>query len=230
MIKKIVLLSLLTVVLGCQPSLESSSESNDDKPPAGEVTEDTVTDNDDACAQDTSPEEPEPEEEPSRDWVTWTDCSQIPGDHPCDFTFVDQNGDNWSLYDNYPTVMVIDFSTMWCSVCKNIAPAVQGHVDDYVARGYDFMWVTVLVEDATGDAPELSEIQDWANTYGMTTSPVLAGNRADVVDLSAQSGYPITAWPTLVVIDNNMVLTQGINGWNEATVFGWVDEALGITP
>ena len=33
---------------------------------------------------------------------------------------------------------------------------------------------------------------------------------------------PITSWPTLVVIDQNMVLQYGINGWNEATVSGWV--------
>ena len=47
-----------------------------------------------------------------------------------------------------------------------------------------------------------------------------------MVDLTAQEGYPITSWPTLVVIDQNMVLRQGLNGWNENIITGWVEELL----
>ena len=225
---KLILLGMLLVVLGCTPCLETKDEPaevEDSSDVSETVTETTETD--DTCEQEDTSEDST--EEDSYSWETWTDCSQVPGDHHCNFTLTDQNGEDWTLYDNYQTVMVIDFSTMWCSVCRNIAPDVQAHMDSYTSRGYDFVWVTVLIENATGDAPELSEIQDWANTYGMTTSPVLMGSR-DLIDLTAQSGYPITSWPTLVVINKDMVLYQGINGWNEATVFGWVDEALGITP
>jgi hypothetical protein len=86
--------------------------------------------------------------------------------------------------------------------------------------------VTVLIEDAQGNDPDETDIQDWATTYGIVDSPVLAGNRADFVDLTGMTGYPISAWPTLVVIDRGMVLTNGLNGWNEDVILGWVEDAL----
>ena len=43
---------------------------------------------------------------------------------------------------------------------------------------------------------------------------------------NGMTGYPISAWPTFVVIDREMVLTNGLNGWSESIVFDWVDEAL----
>ncbi len=156
--------------------------------------------------------------------VTWTDCDQWPGSHPCDFSLTDQYGDTFTLYDNYDTVMVLDFSTIWCGVCKNIASDVQTHQDTYGPQG--FLWVTVLIEDAQGNDPDETDIQDWATTYGIVDSPVLAGNRADFVDLTGMTGYPISAWPTLVVIDRGMVLTNGLNGWNEDVILGWVEDAL----
>jgi hypothetical protein len=156
--------------------------------------------------------------------VTWTNCDQWPGSHPCDFSLVDQYGDTFTLYDNYDTVMVLDFSTIWCGVCKNIAGDVQTHQDTYGPQG--FLWVTVLIEDAQGNDPDETDIQDWATTYGIVDSPVLAGNRADFVDLSGMDGYPISAWPTLVVIDRGMILTNGLNGWNEDVIMGWVNDAL----
>jgi len=33
--------------------------------------------------------------------VDWEDCSQEMGDHPCDFTLVDQHGEEFSLYDHH---------------------------------------------------------------------------------------------------------------------------------
>jgi hypothetical protein len=36
----------------------------------------------------------------------------------------------------------------------------------------------------------------------------------------------VTSWPTLVIIDRNMVLQHGLNGWNEGTIQGWVEGLL----
>ena len=222
------LIILITaVILGCTPLDTDSSVTDDVETEESHFGDGIVSenppgagDNGDDTSVDTSASEEE-EESP----VTWTNCDQWPGSHPCDFTLTDHDGNDWNLYDHYGTTMVIEFSTMWCSVCKAIAPDIQKHQDTYTSQGYDFLWVTVLIDDAAGGTVELSEIQDWANVYGMTTAPVLAGSRS-MVDLTGMTGYPISSWPTLVVISDEMVLTQGINGWNEATILGWVDDLL----
>jgi thiol-disulfide isomerase/thioredoxin len=176
--------------------------------------------------QDTSNDDDSSDVPPN---ITWDDCGGDVGDKACNFTFMDQNGDDWDLYDHYGTVMVLDFSTMWCGVCQNIAPYAQSHQDNYTSMGHDFLWVTVLVDEmAWGDEPELEDIQDWADTYGMESSPVLAGNR-DIIDTTAENGYPISSWPTIVIVDETLTIYNGLRGWNESTVFKWVDEVLEIS-
>ena len=217
------IIAAMMILIGCTPQLETGVEEeiiNEEDIVVEESLEDT---------QDTVIEE-EPEEPEGSDIhggspanVTWSECNQRVGSHPCDFSLIDQFGDTFTLYDNFATVMVIDFSTMWCSVCKNIAPDVQDFQDEYGPNG--FLWVTVLIDNATGGEPTLEDIENWADTYGIETSPVLVGSR-DMVDLTAQNGYPITSWPTLVVIDRDMNLAYGINGWNESVIRGWVEDTL----
>jgi hypothetical protein len=56
-------------------------------------------------------------------------------------------------------------------------------------------------------------------------APVLGGDRS-FIDMSATTGYPITGWPTIVVINQKMVLKRGISGWSEQAIMAWVDELL----
>ena len=166
--------------------------------------------------------EPEPEPSP----ITWTECSGKPGEKACDFTFVDQDGQEWSLYDNYGKVIIVDFSAMWCGPCNSLGAQAQAHQDYFTEQGKDVLFVTVLVDDYSwGNPPDEADLNTWVNNYGMTTSPVLAGDRS-VVDPTAEDGYPITSWPTIVVIDKSLTIHNGINGWSEAVVYGWVNEAL----
>ena len=55
--------------------------------------------------------------------------------------------------------------------------------------------------------------------------PVLGGDRS-LIDYSAKTGYPIASWPTFVVIDREMVLKHGLNGWNAAAIDAWVSGLL----
>ena len=159
-----------------------------------------------------------------QDWsfATWDDCGPLVDEHPCNFTLSDQHGTDWSLYDQHGKVIVIDFSAMWCSVCGTIAPKGDEFVSDYGAE--NFIWVTVLIDNAAGETPTEADLQTWASTYGITT-PVLAGSRA-MVGTTAEEGWPIAAWPTLVVIDETMTVKFGIYGWNEATMRGVVESTL----
>jgi thiol-disulfide isomerase/thioredoxin len=231
LIKVFLLTSLITSV-GCSSPVLNDSKTDDvvvvedEDTLADDDSSEVDSSGDDDLAEDSASGEEEEEEAPSP--ITWTDCSGIPGDKACDFMFQNQDGNDWSLYDHYGTVMVVDFSTIWCGVCKSIAGDVQVHQDSYTGLGYDFLWVTVLVDGPSwGVPPESSEIQAWVDEYGMTTSPVLAGDRT-VIDTTAADGYPIVSWPTLVVIDETMTIHNGIGGWSESIVFGWVDEVLGI--
>tara|TARA_Y100000590_G_scaffold419266_1_gene520870 strand:+ start:1709 stop:2326 length:618 start_codon:yes stop_codon:yes gene_type:complete len=194
---------LLILVSGCSSNLVS----NDDDSA-------TAVDDTDSTRYDT-------------DLITWTDCSGRVGDHPCDFTFIDQHGNDWSLYDNIGSTIVIDFSTVWCVVCQRVAEHTQEYQDRYQDLGHDLIWVTVLIDDVNHDTVELNEIQNWADVYGITTAPVLAGNRS-IIDLSAENGYPLSSWPTFIIISDEMITTHGLHGWNEATVIGWIEEVLGI--
>jgi len=127
------------------------------------------------------------------------------------------------LYDFHEKIIVVDLSSIWCGVCQNIASKGEDFVADYGAE--NVIWITILVDGLSyGVPPSLSDIQAWANNYSII-GPVLMGDRS-LVDLNAETGYPVTGWPTLVVIDQNMVLQYGINGWNEATVRGWVESLL----
>ena len=36
-----------------------------------------------------------------RSWVTWDECGQDIGQHPCNFTLLDHNGEEVELYDHY---------------------------------------------------------------------------------------------------------------------------------
>jgi len=155
-------------------------------------------------------------------WATWEDCSQVPGAHPCNFELMDQNGQTVELYDQYGKIIVVDLSAMWCGVCNNIATMGDQLVADYGAD--NVVWLTVLIDDSAGNPPDLADLQHWAETYNIS-GPVLGGDRT-LIDQTAQTGYPVTSWPTLVVIDKEMVLRYGIYGWSESVVRGWVEDLL----
>ncbi len=162
------------------------------------------------------------EETEEHAWATWETCGQKPGDNPCNFELTNQHGELVELYDFHEKVIVVDLSTMWCSVCQNIATKGDELTVDY--GDVNFVWLTVLVENASGDDPTVDDLNEWVTTYGITAN-VLAGDRS-LVDLNAVTGYPVSGWPTLAVIDQNMVLYSGVNGWSESMIRGWVETLL----
>ena len=153
-----------------------------------------------------------------RSWVTWTDCGGGVGDHACDFTFKDQHDADWPLYDQRGKLTLLDFSTMWCSVCNNIA--TKGDEFESMYADQPFQWITVLVDDSAGGEVGASDVQAWVSAYSIS-STVLAGDRS-IIDASAADGFPITSWPTLVLVGEEMEILAGWHGWNES----WVTTAI----
>jgi thiol-disulfide isomerase/thioredoxin len=154
---------------------------------------------------------------------TWQDCGGMIGNHPCNFSFVDQNGDTFELYQNYGKVILLDFSAIWCGVCNTIANDAQVFMDDYGDQ--NFLWVTVLVDNSAGQPVSQEEAFNWADLYGVVDAPVLAADRS-IVDTTAESGFPISAWPTIVILNREMIISNGMLGWNEQTTRQWIEENL----
>jgi len=140
-------------------------------------------------------------------------CSGEIGGQACNFTLRDQNDKEWDLYDHRGSVMVIEFSTMWCGLCNVIGPKAQIFQDKYSG----IIWITILVDNEDGNQVSLKDVQTWAKSNNATTSPVLVGNR-DLIDHTGKSGYPITAWPTFIIIDKDMIMKYGLIGWDEMLI------------
>jgi len=157
-----------------------------------------------------------------RTWEVWENCSQKIGEHPCNFELLNHTGEKVELYDYYGKIIIIDLSTMWCGVCNTIA--TKG---DELALRYgseNLVWLTILIEDYYGESPDQSMLSDWQSRFNIQ-SQVLGGSR-DLIDHTAENGYPVTGWPTLVVIDRDMVLKHGISGWSENLITQWIEEML----
>jgi thiol-disulfide isomerase/thioredoxin len=112
---------------------------------------------------------------------------------------------------------------MWCGYCRIAASTIQETQDRYADQG--FYYVTILVEDYDGSTVEQSDLQSWATSAGITTAPVLAADMS-MMDPSGESGWPVTSWPTFVVIDKEMTIYYGQRGWNEAAIEAAIQGAL----
>jgi len=140
----------------------------------------------------------------------------------CDLTLMDQNGDNWNLYDNVSEVTVIDLSAMWCAPCQHAAEASEDIVNYF---GKDkVQWVTILIENTQGNPPDLDDLQAWASVFH-DSSPILAGNRG-WIDTSGEYGFPLTSWPTFFIIDKDKNIRWILKGWGEQTIKDLIQNVL----
>jgi len=152
--------------------------------------------------------------------ITWNDCGGLVGDHACDFSLKDQHGDEWSLYDHYGNIIVLDFSTMWCGYCQKAAQVAQHIQNAHKTDGV--IWVTILLQNNYGQVPSLGDLNEWTKSFDMTSSPVLSGSVA-LIDHTAEDGFNVTSWPGIVVIDRDMTIAYELAGWNESQIKFWLD-------
>jgi len=151
------------------------------------------------------------------------DCSQWVGDTVCNLVLKDQDDEYWELYEHSGKPIVLDFSTMWCAPCNAAADVSEQIHSDYSA--YDLEYVTVLVQDKEGNEPDLDDLATWIKDHNIENSSVLQGIW-EIVDYSADDGYPLVSWPTFVFITRDMIIHKGLYGWNEKTVRGYIEEII----
>jgi len=151
-------------------------------------------------------------------------CGGNLGDEACDFEFLDQHKNSWRLSDHHGSIIILDFSTMWCSICMHAATYVQEFQDEYNPQ--NVIWVTILLQDAYGQLPTIYHTEEWATAFNIKTSPVLAADE-NVFDIVSDEGYGISVLPTVVIIDRNMINAHIIEGWNKALLLDHLDRMLG---
>jgi len=164
------------------------------------------------------------EEEPTEFGIINTDdCDQIAiGSNVCNIVLYDHNEDAWQLYEHEGKIIILDFSTVWCGPCQNAGHYAQPIQDEY---SDDLVFVTVLVDGATGDPPTKEEVDEWVSVHNITTSPVLYADRS-VLDQTGETGYKVGGFPTYVFLDRNLKIHIGTVGFNNPYIHSVIEELL----
>ena len=108
------------------------------------------------------------------------------------------------LYSFCGQQVMLVFGAMWCGPCQDMASNAQHEQDKYGDSG--FQVIEILIENNDYGSGEVSESDqnDWADSYGMTTVPVLA----DPVNTYTAWPYFELDWgiPTTVHIGRDMTV------------------------
>ncbi len=145
-------------------------------------------------------------------------CGSEVGQQPCQLVLMDQNGNDFDLYAQFPSPIVVDVSASWCGWCMVAAEKAQSTQDKY-----GITYVTVLVQDIQGQTPDISDLQSWSSTYGITTAPVVAG---DISMVSSTGDWYVTGFPTFFFIDETMTVKYVLPGWSESRVEQYIQDIL----
>lgn len=140
---------------------------------------------------------------------------------PCNFQLMDQNGELVELYDYEGDVIMLDFSTMWCYVCKIVAGHVQAMHDQYDP----FTIITIHTQNTSGTPPSVEELEEWADYYGITTSPVL-GSDDSIKGDETPDQWSVNGLPSFFYIDKDFYVRYLQPGWNEDRATGYIEELL----
>ena len=142
----------------------------------------------------------------------WSD-----GDVVKDARWTDQFGAEVSLWQFYGRVIVLDFSTLWCKPCQELAADVQATADDYPD---DLTYITILVEDLEGNVPDTDELSYWGEYFGIT-APIVS-DTANV----APTLLPDSSYPALFLVDRDLVIHSRIDPVSDEAIRGEIDSAL----
>jgi len=190
---------ILMTMWGCVPELESPQQ-------------DTSTQ--DSCDWD-APSNSWPMNEPScLTGEGFDEGSVVP-----DMRLLDQNGEEVSMWQFYGMLVVLDFSTMWCAPCAELADGVDETTAEFADEG--FAYITVLSQDTNSNVPDTADLNEWGEQHSVS-QPILSDDGT-----YAEDAVPTSVFPRLVLIDRDMrVLIEKITPSEDAAVRAAVESAL----
>ena len=146
------------------------------------------------------------------------ECAYWDGDRVCDFERPDASGISVSLYGFSGSPIVLDLSAMWCAPCQAAAADTNNTVSRY--SDDNLRYITVLFEDLEGNHPDGADLQLWVDNFGIT-EPVL-GSDYSLLNADSTQGFPLRAWPTFILIDEDLIIRERVEGWSQVAL----DEAI----
>jgi hypothetical protein len=134
------------------------------------------------------------------------------------FAWTDQFGDTVDIYDfaHQGKYVVLDLSGMWCYWCNELAAWLDGQGSDFdsmLGASYQdipewitegkFYYVTAIDGNRRGGAASEATVDAWYGEYPNEAIPVLLDRDQQLMTWGAVVGYP-----TLILMDENMAITE----------------------
>ena len=116
---------------------------------------------------------------------------------------------------------MIDFSVMWCAPCASAGKNSQSVYDSNKDIG--LVYITVLLENFKGEAPEKSDIKKWKNEHSVKDAPVYGGSRS-LINSVPEEGYPVRAWPTFYFLDKDLTILYINEGYSKESLSYYIKD------
>lgn len=125
------------------------------------------------------------------------------------FSALNQNAQNLSLYDYFGQVVLVNFSADWCGPCRNEAPQLNILFNTYKGRGFRVISILFSGDNAT-----------WANEYLLEYH--VLDDRLQLIYKIYRTGYV----PVNILINRNGHILYKRSGYNEFEIVEWLDKIL----
>jgi peroxiredoxin len=142
-----------------------------------------------------------------------------PGQVVPDFLMMDQHGADVSMWQFYGHTIALDVSTMWCRPCQELAKHAEDTYQEFKDDG--FVHMTLLPQDLGTDTPDLAELNQWVDQFGLTV-PVLADQDGEY----SNPLVPDNVYPVLVLIGPDMKVIEHIDPATDENLKEAVERSL----